>query len=103
MTYREPVEGEISEEAIAEAQEAFGAYGRALESAGGLRSADVLPPSAATTTARRTGGVRGLRPCAEIGWGAAVGRRPPAVRRYHDRDPQRRRPEGAGRTLRRDE
>ena len=50
MNYREPGEGEISEEAIAEAKEAFGAYGRALESAGVLLSADVLQPSAATTT-----------------------------------------------------
>src|ERR1700722_14785937 len=47
MHYREPGEGEISEEAIAEAKEAFGAYGRALESAGVLLSADGLQPSAA--------------------------------------------------------
>ncbi|MCM3883518.1 YciI family protein [Frankia sp. R82] len=59
MHYQEPAEGEISEEAIAEAKEAFGAYGRALESAGVLLSADVLQPSAATTTvARREGGLR---------------------------------------------
>ena len=59
MHYREPAEGEISEEAIAEAKEAFGAYGRALESAGVLLSADVLQPSAATTTVtRREGGLR---------------------------------------------
>jgi hypothetical protein len=59
MNYREPGEGEISEEAIAEAKEAFGAYGRALESAGVLRSADVLQPSAATTTVTcREGGLR---------------------------------------------
>jgi hypothetical protein len=51
--------GEISEEAIAEAKEAFGAYGRALEAAGVLLSADVLQPSAATTTVtRREGGLR---------------------------------------------
>jgi hypothetical protein len=31
MHYREPGEGEISEEAISEAKRAFGAYGRALE------------------------------------------------------------------------
>ena len=31
MHYREPGEGEISEEAISEAKQAFGAYGRALE------------------------------------------------------------------------
>lgn len=56
MHYREPAEGEISEEAIAQAKDAFGAYGRALEQAGVLRSADVLQPtSASTTITRRTG------------------------------------------------
>ena len=50
MHYGEPGEGQISDEAIAEAKEAFGAYGRALESAGVLLSADVLQPSAATAT-----------------------------------------------------
>jgi hypothetical protein len=59
MHYREPGEGEISEEAIAEAKEAFGAYGRALESAGVLLSADVLATSVATTTVTcREGGLR---------------------------------------------
>jgi hypothetical protein len=59
MHYREPGEGEISKEAIAEAREAFGAYGRALESAGVLLSADVLqPPAATTTVTRREGGLR---------------------------------------------
>jgi hypothetical protein len=59
MQYREPAEGEISAEAIAEAQEAFGAYGRALEDAGVLLSADVLQPTAATTTVtRREGALR---------------------------------------------
>jgi hypothetical protein len=59
MHYGEPGEGEISEEAIAEAKEAFVAYARALESAGVLLSADVLQPSAATTTVtRREGGLR---------------------------------------------
>ena len=57
MHYREPGEGEISEEAIAEAKQAFGAYGRALESAGVLLSADVLQPTAATTTVTRRDGV----------------------------------------------
>jgi hypothetical protein len=57
MHYREPGEGEISEDAIAEATEAFGAYGRALESAGVLLSADVLQPTAATTTVTRREGV----------------------------------------------
>jgi len=59
MRYREPGEGEISAEAIAEAQAAFGAYGRALESAGVLVAGDVLQPTAATTTVtRRDGGLR---------------------------------------------
>jgi hypothetical protein len=59
MHYREPGEGEISAEAITEAQAAFGAYGRALESAGVLVSGDVLQPTAATTTVtRRDGGLR---------------------------------------------
>jgi hypothetical protein len=56
MHYREPGEGEISEEAIEAAQEAFGAYGRALESAGVLLSADVLQPTAATTSVTRREG-----------------------------------------------
>src|SRR5260370_28299302 len=59
MHYREPGEGEISEEAIEAAKEAFGAYGRALESAGVLLSADVLQPTAATTSVtRREGGLQ---------------------------------------------
>jgi len=59
LHYQEPAEGEISEEAIAEAKEAFGVYGRALEQAGVLRSADVLQPLAASTTVtRRDGGLR---------------------------------------------
>lgn len=56
MHYREPADGEISESAITEARDAFGAYGRALEQAGVLLSADVLQPTSATTTVtRRTG------------------------------------------------
>src|ERR1700722_19002398 len=59
MNYQEPPEGEISAEAIAEAMEAFGAYGRALEEAGVLLSGDVLQPVAATTTVPcRDGGLR---------------------------------------------
>ena len=59
MHYREPAEGEISEEALAEAREAFGAYGRALAEAGVLLSADVLQPTAATTAVtRREGDLR---------------------------------------------
>jgi hypothetical protein len=57
LHYREPAEGEISEEAIAEAQRAFDAYGRALEQAGVLLSADVLQPVAASTTVTRREGV----------------------------------------------
>jgi hypothetical protein len=57
MHYREPGEGELSEDAITEAKEAFGAYGRALEGAGVLLSADVLQPTAATTTLTRREGV----------------------------------------------
>jgi hypothetical protein len=56
MNYREPGEGEISEEAIEAAKEAFGAYGRALESAGVLLSADVLQPTAGTTSVTRREG-----------------------------------------------
>lgn len=59
MNYGEPADGQISEEAIAEAKEAFGAYGRALAGAGVLLSADVLQPTAATTTVTcREGGLR---------------------------------------------
>ncbi len=59
MHYWEPAGGEISEEAIAAAMEAFGVYGRALEQAGVLLSADVLQPAAATTTVtRREGNLR---------------------------------------------
>jgi hypothetical protein len=59
MHYREPAVGEISEDSLAEAREAFGAYGRALEQAGVLLSADVLLPTTATTTVtRREGDLR---------------------------------------------
>lgn len=59
MHYREPGDGEISDEAIAQAMVAFDAYGRALAAAGVLLSADVLQPSAATTTVTcRDGGLR---------------------------------------------
>jgi hypothetical protein len=59
MHYREPGEGEISEEAIEAAKEAFGAYGRALESAGVLLSADVLQQTSATTSVTcRDGGLQ---------------------------------------------
>jgi len=59
MHYREAAEGEINDQAIAEAKDAFEAYGRALESAGVLLSADVLQPTAATTTLTcREGGLQ---------------------------------------------
>lgn len=46
----EPAPGDIPEEAIQETQEAFGAYGRALTGAGVLVAAEVLAPTASTTT-----------------------------------------------------
>lgn len=46
----EPAEGEIPEDAIAAMQEAFGTYGRALESAGVLVAAEVLESQTVTTT-----------------------------------------------------
>ncbi len=59
MYYREPGAGEISADAIGDAQEAFQAWGRALESAGVLLSGDVLHPTAVTTTVTcRDGGLR---------------------------------------------
>ncbi len=57
MHYREPGEGQLSEEVIVEAKAAFDAYGRALEQAGVLLSADVLQPTAASTTVTRRDGV----------------------------------------------
>lgn len=47
---REPADGEIEPEAIAAMQEAFGAYGRALEAAGVLVAAEVLRSQDVTTT-----------------------------------------------------
>ncbi|WP_306370543.1 YciI family protein [Nocardiopsis sp. CC223A] len=55
----EPAEGEIPQEAIEAMQEAFGAYGRALEAAGVLVAAEVLAtPRTTTTLTRREGGLR---------------------------------------------
>lgn len=52
----EPEPGEIPDDAIAAMQEAFGTYGRALESAGVLVAAEVLAQTPATTTVTlRTG------------------------------------------------
>src|SRR3954451_19061620 len=57
--YREPGEGELTDEVVGEAMAAFDAYGRALCAAGLLLSADVLQPTAATTTiTRRDGDLR---------------------------------------------
>ena len=40
MSYAQPEPGEIPDDAIQETQEAFGAYGRALEQAGVLVAAE---------------------------------------------------------------
>ena len=59
MHYGEPDQGEISDETLSQAREAFAAYGRALHSAGVLLSGDVLQPTAATTTVTcRDGGLQ---------------------------------------------
>ncbi|MFD4365955.1 YciI family protein [Rhodococcus sp. NPDC058521] len=56
LNSREPSEGEIPEDAVRAMQEAFGVYGRALESAGVLVAAEVLAQTPATTTVTlRTG------------------------------------------------
>ncbi|WP_256840541.1 YciI family protein [Ornithinimicrobium faecis] len=47
---REPGEGDIDPDAITAMQEAFGAYGRALESAGVLVAAEVLEQQHASST-----------------------------------------------------
>jgi hypothetical protein len=56
MHYREPAEGELSQEALSEGMRAFHAYGEALASAGVLLSADVLQQSTATTSVTRRNG-----------------------------------------------
>ena len=56
MSYAEPAQGDIPEETIQETQEAFGAYGRALEGAGVLVAAEVLTSPASTTTLTLRGG-----------------------------------------------
>ena len=50
LNSREPGEGEIDPDVLTAMQEAFGAYGRALESAGVLVAAEVLQRSDMTTT-----------------------------------------------------
>jgi len=54
--YREPAEGDVTDEVVAQAMAAFDAYGRALRAAGVLLSADVLQPTQATTTVTRRAG-----------------------------------------------
>lgn len=52
----EPTDGEIDPDAIAQMQDAFGAYGRALEAAGVLVAAEVLEStSTSRTVTLRTG------------------------------------------------
>ncbi|MFC4071690.1 YciI family protein [Actinoplanes subglobosus] len=59
MHHFEPAEGELSEEAMAEGQRAFGVYAKALHEAGVLLSADILSHTPATTTvSRRDGATR---------------------------------------------
>lgn len=56
LSSAEPEPGEIPDSAIEAMQEAFGVYGRALESAGVLVAAEVLAQTPATTTVTlRTG------------------------------------------------
>ncbi|WP_353952812.1 YciI family protein [Knoellia sp. S7-12] len=50
LAHPEPAAGEIPEEAIAQMQDAFGAYGRALEESGVLIAAEVLAPTSSATT-----------------------------------------------------
>lgn len=50
MNYAEPEPGTIPDEAIQETQDAFGAYGRALQEAGVLVAAEVLASQSSTTT-----------------------------------------------------
>ena len=59
MHHQEPADGELSPEVIAEAQQAFDVYAKALHQAGVLLSADVLQPGEGTTTVtRRDGALR---------------------------------------------
>lgn len=56
LHYPERSPEEIGEEAMQAAMAAFDAYGRALDGAGVLLSAEVLQPSTASTTVRRRDG-----------------------------------------------
>ncbi len=53
---REPAPGEIPEDALAEMEGLFDAYGKALQEAGVLVGTDILQPSDATTTLTRRHG-----------------------------------------------
>ena len=53
LHYPEMSAEDLGPEAMAEAMREFDDYAKALEAAGVLRSAEVLQPSAVTTTARR--------------------------------------------------
>ena len=50
LAHPEPAPGDVPEEAIAQMQDAFGHYGRALEESGVLIAAEVLVPTASATT-----------------------------------------------------
>jgi len=50
LNNREPSEGEITEEEMAPFRAAFDAYAKSLDEAGVLVSADILQPSAVSTT-----------------------------------------------------
>jgi hypothetical protein len=50
MHYAEPAEGSLGDEEIRAGMEAFAAYAEALQQAGALIGAEVLQPSALTTT-----------------------------------------------------
>lgn len=56
MHYPEMTEGELGPEAIAESQLAFDAYGKALDTAGALVTAEVFSPSATSRTVTLAGG-----------------------------------------------
>ncbi|HEX8725188.1 MAG TPA: YciI family protein [Gemmatimonadaceae bacterium] len=56
LHYQEMTGGDIGEEAIEAGKQAFHAYAKALDDAGVLISAEVMQPSAATTTVRSRDG-----------------------------------------------
>lgn len=59
LNNREPAEGEINADDMAEMQKAFGVYGSALESAGVLVAGEILQSVAASTTVTlRTGSLQ---------------------------------------------